>query len=189
MPDELHLDQETHTYTVGDTVYPSVTQIIKAAGLIDDEWFNEEARERGELVHIATALYDRGQLNWEKVPDEIRGYVLGWIKFREESKCKIVSTERQFNSGFGYCGTIDREITLNGRLGILDIKTGQPQAWHGVQLGGYRIGSGLHGVKTFSLYLSNRGTYKLVETRDEPEGQMFHAALNLYQYKKRNGLL
>lgn len=190
MPDELHLDAKTHIYTVGDTVYPGVTDILKAAGLIDDEWFTEESRFRGECVHIATALYDTLKLDFDGMDESIRPYVEAYIKFRQESECKILEIEKKFvNKRYGFAGKFDRKIMLHGRTGLLDIKAGAKQAWHGVQLQGYRIG--IHGIghKAFCLYLSSKGTYKLVETEEDPEAQAFLAALNLYKYKKENGLI
>ncbi len=188
--DVIQFDPKTHTYRVGGKVYPGVTDIIKAAGLIDSTWFNREATDRGTLVHSATALYDQGRLNMNGVRDDVLPYLDGWIKFREESKCKILEIEtRLYSETLGYAGTIDRIIKLHGRWAILDLKACAPQAWHGMQLAAYRSLVPGAGYKTFILHLRNTGTFKLVETEAEPERQAFLAALNIYNYKKGNGLL
>lgn len=188
MPDELHLDHATHTYTVGDTVYPGVTDILKAAGLIDGEWFTEESRERGELVHIATALYDQSRLKLAQVPDEIRGYVEGWIKFRNESVCQIVEIETHLCSTvLGFAGTRDRLIKMHGISGILDIKTGTKVFWHAIQTGGYKALD--HAARRFCIYLKSNGTYKIDPHNDDIDVHNFHTCLSMYKIKKRNGLV
>ena len=188
MPDQLHFDAATHTYTVAGTVYPSVTQIIKAAGLIDSEWFNEEATTRGTLVHFATALYDQSRLNWAKVPDEVRGSLAGWIGFRRESKCEILEIETCIYDGYWcFAGTRDRLIKLNNVTSILDIKTGAKVFWHPYQTAGYRL---LHPVpRRFCIYLKPNGDYKLDPNVDGIDEHHFLACLDTYKVKKRNGLL
>jgi hypothetical protein len=59
----LTYDDATHTYKLDGVVVPSVTQVLTAAGVIDNRWFTEEATHRGQLVHVATMLMDQGELN------------------------------------------------------------------------------------------------------------------------------
>jgi hypothetical protein len=42
----MTFDPVLHEYRDGEIIIESVTQILKRAGLIDDRWFSEEARDR-----------------------------------------------------------------------------------------------------------------------------------------------
>lgn len=187
---QLQFDAETHTYTVDGRVYPSVTQIIKAAGIIDDTRFNEEATNRGTLIHYATAMYDLGKLDEAGVPDDVRPYLEGWERFLRETKCEIVSVEKRvYHPTWEYAGTLDREVRLHHRDGLLDIKSGTPQAWHTVQSAGYAIASGRY-CKRYGVYLDANGGYKLESHDDDPGDQrLFMSALAIFQFKQSKGLL
>ena len=56
--DTFTFDPDTHQYWVGGEKVLSVTQILKTCGLIDDTWYTEKGRQRGQAVHLATQLYD-----------------------------------------------------------------------------------------------------------------------------------
>lgn len=186
---QLQFDKSTHTYTVNGEVYPSVTQIIKEAGLIDDVWFNEEATDRGTIVHAATSLCDIGRLNAEAVPNDVQPYLDGWKRFLQENKPQIVGVERRFyQPTYCFAGTIDRLLFVGGVKAILDIKSGAPQAWHEIQTAGYGLGVGMSGAR-YCLYLDGKGGYKLERHEGITGRDIFMAALNLYHYKQSKGLL
>lgn len=68
---------------------------------------------RGKRVHTITALYDKGELDDAKVPVDLRGYLESWKAY----------------------------LGLRGKMtaGVIDIKTGGPLAWHGLQIAAYLI--------------------------------------------------
>jgi hypothetical protein len=139
---QLQYDDATHTYTVGGVVYPSVTQVLGEAGLIDDTWYTEEGAERGSRVALVTELYDTGELDeatyTEKFPNEA-GYLAAWRAFRCEHVERIEGIEEVVCSHiYKYAGRLDRRVVLHtGAAVILDIKTGAHQWWWQYQTAAY----------------------------------------------------
>ena len=58
----IQFDEAAHVYTVAGVERPSVTQILKDAGLIDTTWYTDEARQRGRAVHLAAQFLDEDDL-------------------------------------------------------------------------------------------------------------------------------
>jgi hypothetical protein len=191
-PQNLTFDAREHRYYVDGQEVPSVTQIIDAAGLIDHTWHNDEARARGQRVAVATALDDNGELDLAKVPTEDCGYINAWRSFRADSKCAIKAIEHQVvGPNNQYAGRIDRIGSVGDcPCSIIDIKTGQPERWHGIQIGAYQhaytmtIGKCDAGL----VYLNDNGTYRLRWLADWRDAEnTWNAALVLWHWKARNG--
>ncbi len=85
----IELDEDHHVYNVGGVIRPSVTQVLKDAGLIDTHWYTEEARLRGKAVHAACQFFDEDDLDWESVLPPYQGYIQGWARFKQESGFQI----------------------------------------------------------------------------------------------------
>lgn len=180
-------DPIEHTYALDGKQYPSVTQVIKAAGLIDDSWFTPEGAIRGTYVAEATALYDRGELDESSVDPIIMPYVEAWRRFRRESSYWPIEIETPMvNSMIGFAGTPDRERgMMNGRPVGIDIKTGGRSDWHDVQVGGYSMLSDSTPRTWFCCYLADDGTYRLFAADTESGRNVFQACLTIYNWRKR----
>lgn len=188
-------DEKTHTYTAGGVVYPSVTQILKDLGFIDNPHYTEESAQRGTDVHLATAYDDQGRLDWETVDPAIRPYVDAWRAWRQASgmgeprhiEYRIASTLQQF------AGCIDRVWTKPDKATVSDIKTGGPEGWHRLQLAAYaalypQMGEAPEMVDGILVYLSNDGKAKAtyVSVADMvPLRMTWAACLRVYHEKKR----
>lgn len=134
----LQFDAETHRYSLAGCPLASVTQILKARGLIDDRWFTEEARERGSFVHQAIEYLNYGDLDWSSIPDEYRGYVDAWALFLADAGFEPCGAELALGSAVnGYAGTLDAYGLLNGKPALVEAKTGALAPWHFVQLAAY----------------------------------------------------
>lgn len=121
---ELLFDAATHTYTLDGAVVPSVTDVLKEAGLLDNTWSNEEARERGTAVHEACLYFDQDDLDEESVAREYTGYVRAYAKFRAESGFAPELMEYQVHcEKFRYAGTLDRVGLIGKRKVLVDLKT------------------------------------------------------------------
>ena len=68
-------DREKHEYRAGGRQLFGVTTVLKRAGIVDDEWWNEQARDRGSKVHDAIQFLDEGCLDWDKLDPALVGYV------------------------------------------------------------------------------------------------------------------
>jgi hypothetical protein len=164
---KLKFDAATHTYRLGKRIIPSVTQIIKAAGMIDTTYFTPEATERGSAVHAAIDMLLDNDLDWETMDSRVLPYVEAFNAFWVESNLILEHTEQMvYCKTFNYCGRFDIIGLLNGRRVLIDIKTGVPQPWVAAQTAAYQIAAEpIYGLiaKRFCLILSADGKYKLVE--------------------------
>lgn len=160
-PDGLTFDGETHTYTAGGRSVPSVTQVLKRVGLIDDRWVDEHALSRGRAVH-AVIQYDlEGDLDEASIADEIRPYVDAWRRFRAE--------------------------TGGLKAGLIEVKTGaSPPPWAALQLAAYALC--LDGpIERYVLSLRPDGTYRLRQHTSPKELQTWLAVLQVYRWLEEHG--
>lgn len=145
-------------YAVGDDYVPSVTTILdaypkgpafydwlKRNGQDSDE-IRDEAGRRGSVVHELTELIDRGGTASLMNEDGSPRYKLSewamlskYVDFRERFPAEIHSIELNLASKeLGYGGTLDRLMTIGGKLYLVDIKTSAsvwPHFW--LQLAAY----------------------------------------------------
>ena len=110
--EDLVYDPGPHVYTSNGIRVPSVTQCLD--GILNDYSMVppavlERARIRGTMVHEATEHYDRGELDWSTIDDEIAGYLDAWLLFRDETGFtpKLIE-HRVFSLKKWVAGTLDR---------------------------------------------------------------------------------
>lgn len=122
----LSFDHDTHTYLLGDRVLPSVTEILRGAGLVDDRWWTSAGTWRGSAVHNACWYDDQNDLDEEALDPALRPYIDAYRKFKAETGFEAVEIETPlYNDLLGYAGTPDRIGKLQGkRLCLPDIKSG-----------------------------------------------------------------
>jgi hypothetical protein len=168
--------------------FPHVTDILKDAGLIDATWFSEEGRNFGTAVHSAIQFLLDDDLDEDALDPAVGLRVTSFKKFLLESGgfVKVTSEEHVEDAIIGYQGTLD----IRGRFyqndvfgnSIIDLKNGQPQPWHAIQLAAYAHTFDER-VRRFGLYLSDTG-YKLIEYRDRNDWKVFCAALTIANFKR-----
>jgi hypothetical protein len=194
----IELDEASHVYRVAGIERPSVTQVLRAAGLIDTAWYTEVARIRGRAVHAACEFLDQDDLDESSVLPEYRGYVHAWMRFRAESGFRAASApetgrpmieHRLFHPVFAYCGTLDRCGWLGGDEVVLDLKTGGPADWHAHQLAAYSncLPNPL-ARRRIAVHLKACGAYSIREypnTEFHRHWQVFAACLVIWQAKHR----
>lgn len=164
-----------------------VTAILKAVGLIDLEWADQEAMDRGTAVHSATAILDRGEeIDPNSIDPRVAPYLPGWERFKAELRPEILAIEERVEHPiYKYTGTLDRLVKIADREGIIDIKTGPPASFHQVQLCGYAL-CFTRPLARWGVYLTAEGTYKLIEYKDRTDYEVFRAALTVASFKERN---
>lgn len=160
---------DSHQYWLGGRQLPSVTAILTAVGAIDSDWYTDASKRRGTWVHEATALLDRGELDADEAQvrtPEYWPYVAAYQAFLKDAQPDICDVEcRVHDDLYGYAGTLDRTLFLNGRWSLLDLKTGSPARWHRLQTAAYarlRLNDG-RTPDRYVLYLKPDGTYRLSE--------------------------
>lgn len=178
----LTFDPEKHEYRYNGLIVPSVTRLLKWAGLIDETWFSDWHGERGRLIHLACQYYDEGTLDMSSVHPEIAGYLESYIKWREAGRhIKILEIEAPvFNEGCWYAGTLDRAVAIDDNPAIIDIKSGAYQPWHGLQLVGYQYAEDIF-CERYSLYLDGGGSMaKLRKHEDSSDIDVFLSIAQAY---------
>ena len=186
----LRYDPVEHRYWLEDRELISVTTALKEARFLDDRWFSDEASERGTYVHQACDLLDDDNL--ASYLPQVNGYIAAYQKFLHEAQPDWRLREHQVcDATLGYAGTLDRAGYLNGRWVLVDIKTGGPAPWHGLQLAAYgRLtpspDTGARPAR-FDLYLTERGTYALIPQTDRTDEAEFFHALGTAQFRRRHG--
>jgi len=146
----IEFDEATHTYFADGERVPSVTQILDSVGLVESDYFTEEHRRRGILVHMFIAMTNTGKVPNVKVEgygaaaiDEAREYHKQYVKFLASMKgaLKIEAVEQKvFDPMFRYAGRLDFSGLLAQLPTIFDVKTnraGYTPTWAKWQLAAY----------------------------------------------------
>jgi hypothetical protein len=189
----LTFDPTTHEYRVQERLVPSVTKLIKAAGLIDDTWMDEEALARGSIVHQALEYDDQGDLDEGSIDPRIMGYVEAWRKCRQEMGLEVVANEQKvYHETYRYAGTLDRVVRRAGQLVLIDLKSGSPAAWHALQLALYLMATEQWDINRptarAAVYLEEDGRYKYVEHKDRNDFAAAKAVITLFNWSQENAL-
>ena len=157
--------EDTHEYKIDGKPVPSVTQVLKEAGLIDSTWFTPEAALRGTYVHQACALYDEGVLDLDGIDPQLAPYVSAWDKFKKDSGIVPTIIEQPFYSlEHGFAGCVDRAWLDGKHWVIADLKSGPLPDWLALQLAGYSIL--INAFSGMGVELRDNGSYsvKVVNT-------------------------
>lgn len=184
----LILDEETHKYTLDGKPLDGVTETIRLSGLMpsyepqDLEWY----LQRGQAIHKATELYDKGTLKESTVDERIVGYLESYKKLGLKYKpdeIEIKLADPIYLVG----GTLDRIDC--------DLKSGVPLPWHMVQAGIYwqlKKINGLDKCLMKTWYLQEDGSYPKIKTYTMQELlqgiKIFYAALVVVRAKKEFGI-
>ncbi len=180
----IEFDYDTHTYTVNGEDYPSLHRILEENGLIDTRYYKPAYAERGKAIHELTALLDRELITIDDI-DEYKGYCEAWLQFKADFKPEFIDIEKPVaNAIYKYACTPDRTCIINGKYAIVDIKSGSPEDWHGIQMGAQVMAVGLDDAILYGVYLKETGKYKPVPYQRSKYQNVWMAALILHQYKR-----
>lgn len=194
----IQFDEDLHEYKVDGVVYPSVTTILKAEGFIDTRFFNEAATDRGTRVHRALQAIDSGVPPVLYDASDIRGYVTAWEAFCESREPEFFGIEKAlYSDAYRVAGTADRLATIEGKQCVIDIKTGAPQSWHGLQLAAYAVLLGqapkFYGdpvqIRRYGVYVKNDGAFRVKEYDDYDDFNAVRAIFTVHNLKRKMGLV
>ena len=123
---QIDFDEEKHVYRMDGVVYPSVTQIMKPLSM--EKYSSipvsvlQTAADRGTMVH--SAIEDIIKYDFDGYPDEISGYMDGFLEFDKKYHPEYVESEmRLYHKSMMYAGTLDLLCRIDGRLELVDFKT------------------------------------------------------------------
>jgi hypothetical protein len=193
LSNNVQFDAKSHEYRVGGEKLPSVTGLLKKAGLIDTEWMDEAAMTRGTYVHEACQYDDEGGVDEASLDPVILPYVLGWRKAKRELGLKVLEVEQRVcHEAMRYCGTLDRVVGLRGRRVLVDLKTGSPSHWHRIQTAAYaqakRWMEPAVVLDRAALYLTAEGRYRWEAHQDRTDFEVWKAVVTLTAWMERNGV-
>lgn len=158
----MNFSPANHEYTDNKgRIVLSVTQTLRAAGLIDDRWYNEESREMGSAVHELCQWYASGcRKDRTNRPLDGLMYVNSFARWMRERQVYAISAETVLDiviDGQHRGGKYDLLAEIDHRRVLIDIKTGTKAKWHIVQLAAYALG--INPDCAMDLYLKSDGTY------------------------------
>lgn len=175
----ITFNAQLHQYSEDGVVLPSVSQVLRTAGLIDTRWQIPAAAAFGCRVHEATAAFDRGEKLFRDFDSSIGPYLVGWWMFRETQAMRVLEIEKIIGSiSLGYAGTLDRLVEMDGERWVVDLKTGSSRPWHRLQLAAYAMAVGLP-CRRMAVYLEGSCGARSREYSSSSDFEEFLAALQL----------
>lgn len=183
---------EDHSYWLGERRLPSVTAVLKDAGLADFSapWFTDAILARGSAIHQAIALDIEGVLDEDGLDETLLPYLAGWRRFLEESVFEVERWEIPVcDPILGYAGTLDGILrTSSGtRKTLVDVKRGfYPSA--GPQTAAYQRLAGRFydtavSIDRAVIELPGDGTYRFHRLTDPNDNLVFLSALRVHHWK------
>ena len=186
----LEFDRLSHKYALNGRELISVTQAIREAGLMDDAWWTEESRLRGEYVHRAILLHHEGDLAEDALDPVLQPYYTAYQKFLSETGFVADAVEERIcDPVLGYAGTLDLRghfPTTRSGVDLLDVKTGAVPPTVGIQLAAYARALPASIVHRWALNLQGDSTYRLVRCTDANDLKLFFSCLAIAQFKRRH---
>ena len=190
----LQYDDKTHTYWDENRQYTSVTTILSYMGLSRDySGVSSYYSERGKAVHRACEFVDKGTLDDSTLDPRLTGYVQAYRRFIQKTGYKPLHWEMPLHEpSLGFAGTIDKFGELNGRCGIIDIKTSKSlDPSTELQLCGYQVlwnsnNSENHSKFKYALQLLENGDYDLVTKWDSTSVDIWLSVLDTYKWKAKH---
>jgi hypothetical protein len=199
----LRFEAGPHRYYLdpAGTELPSVTRCLEDCGLIDFSMVPRDiliaAQDRGTRVHQALHYLDDGELDEDTLDEELHGYVMAYLAFKNQCGFTPLLVEhRVYSLAHRWAGTLDRTGELARKDGgsdpcIIDFKSGMVLPAHRIQLAAYQ--SGLPDARKYrriTLELDSDGSYKVHEYAGADYGRdlnVFHAAVALWHWKRDHG--
>lgn len=191
---DLEFEPDSHVYTFGGEIVPSVTGII--SGLYDFSFVDRAtlsaAADFGTAVHRACELRDLQNLDMDSLAPPLVPYLAAWERFLAETNATILEVEKRYHhSMMGYAGTLDRVLEINRRIVLVDIKTvSRLTPAVGVQLAAYQhllTSNTLHrSVDRAAVQLKGDGTYSFRQFTDPTDWPVFVSLLTLNTWKRKH---
>ena len=158
----LLFDPDAHRYTSDGVLVPSVSQVLRAVGMIDTTYYREEHSRRGELVHEILAARLRGPVPADMVPRPFHGYLEAIELFHRLHSPRPFLVETPVHLPKRAAGLVDFYGQINSQplCVVLDWKTGPFRWWHEAQTAGYKQMLESDGRKVHrrgTVHLTDRG--------------------------------
>lgn len=178
----LDYDHDRHVYRLDGVVVPGTTQILRAAGLIDDKVLQipQRYRDRGTAVHEWIDAIEKGEVPAEKAPPVVAGEVRAYLRFKRETGIKILGSEVLVPDRLGRFATrIDTWGQMHGAEWIINRKGPGRFPFYPIQSAlealCFRVG-----CRRAALHLIKDGSYKFEEWTDPRDFRVAEQAIRTY---------
>lgn len=199
--DNFYYSDLDHSYVLNGIKLPSVTEVLKAQGLIDYSRVDDEVLKTsssfGSNTHSAIKLYLRGNLDESSLDPAIRPYLDGVIKFCKDYEFLPIKIEQPvYSKLWRIAGTPD--VIGLSKLGITlpDWKSSTsiiPAT--AIQLAGYELIENEWRVPKMkikhrvSVLLTGDGNYMPTFYKDKSDATQFQSAVNNYLWRVKHNLI
>jgi hypothetical protein len=189
---ELTFQEDGHIYRLDGAEISGVTTIMQKVGITP--WYPKGSGDQGRSIHQCLHYLDEDDLDWDTVPEVWQGYIDAWVAYKntKPSDATIIRIEQPvYHRLYCYAGTPDRVWCLDAHrsweLEIDDMKTGQEEDFHALQLTAYALAEESMRDCTVAVlrnvYLKADGTFKVVER--ERDIKTWEAVLRVYNYGRK----
>lgn len=179
----LRFESEAHRYLLSGVERPrellSVTKTFEIAleGTLGEDYWTEEARQRGSFTHQAILYHSQHDLDLNTLHPIVKPFFDGYLKFVDDYQPEILHAEQPvFDEVSGYAGTFDLLCRLRRpgvvvsralELDLVDVKSGAIPWTVGMQTAAYKrpvqlVYPGFL-IRRWALNLRADGSYKLEE--------------------------
>ena len=136
----LRFDPHTHVFTRDGQRVLSVTQILRRCGLCRNDYWTQEARDRGTRVHQALHLLqtrDEGAAR-AHLWDEDLAYFTAGVLALQTFGLTVLGAEELVDGG-SYAGWLDLRCQVRGHEDpfVVDFKSGRAPVYAPIQLSAY----------------------------------------------------
>lgn len=198
---EIELEKTSHEYKVDGIIRPGVTTILEERGISDISSIPHavllKAQDRGTAVHTLCEMVNKGVDPYEHPQClHYQSYLKAYLQFMEQFGSKIVASELMlYSPKYGFCGTIDLVMRINGKLCVIDIKSGLEYASYKIQTAAYKQlwNDNFPDTKIkdrYALYLRKSGLFNaekdLIQYKDKTDEYVWNAALLITKFIREN---
>lgn len=192
---DLQFDPAAHVYSVAGERWPSVTQILDPLLELDGipKATLAAAAAFGTNVDRACHLFSVGQLDEQALDSHLVPYLAGWKQFLFDTGAVVVASCRKvMHPRLKYAGELDAVLAWKRKHFLVDRKaTAEVPRTVGPQTAAYREAYSHEGKMIaplrYCIHLRPDGTYRLVPLADPRDWSFFLSALNIWNWRNRNG--
>lgn len=163
-----------HAYYLNGRQIPSITQMLKLTGWVDDTYYTEASRVRGTAVHDLCTEFDLGALDPVECESRHKGYLLAYAAAMRPLKPAWDAIEVPgVHPTFKFGGRPDRVGRVFKLQTVLEIKSGVREKAHAIQLALQAILLNAERplpaehYQRLALYVQSTGKFKL-ESHENP---------------------
>ncbi len=182
----LKRDDEGY-YHINGRAYPSVSTVLNYRGLESGlvDWMvsvgKKEAERKKDIgIHRGNTVHKAIETGGD-IASEFSGYLQAFHDWRATTGAILRAPETTvWSERYGYAGTIDDIVTINGGDWPIDYKTGHEKYRDQLQGALYRAALTEHGVDTrgiIIIYLRDDGSF--IEKRIQDTSQLFANGLSI----------